>query len=86
MAKFQKNGGSSEVMILGNNSSRVMIMRNTFRKIPENRKIGKVEILVIVAGGDLAEIRTLLKMPRNGEIPKWGSSEVMILGILSRKR
>ena len=39
------------------------------------RKIVKLEkwnSLVIVAGGDLAEIRPLLPLPRNGEISKMG--------------
>ena len=54
----------------------------------KSRKIVKLEkwkSIVIVAGEDLEEIRPLLTLPRNGEIPKWGSSEVAILEILSQK-
>ena len=45
-------------------SSEVAIMENTFRKYSQSRKIGKAETLVIVAGGNLEEIRPLLTLPQ----------------------
>ena len=65
--------------ILENTFPKLAILGNTFRKAPRNRKIGKAESLVIVAGGNLTEIRPLLTLPRKWRNFKMGPSEVMIL-------
>ena len=42
-------------------------------------KLAKWKSLVIAAGGNLAEIRPLLTLPRIAKVQKWGSSDVVIL-------
>ena len=71
--------GPYEVIILENTFSEVMIRGEYFSKSPVNRKIGKVESLVIVAGENLTEIRPIGAQSQNGKFSKMGLIEVMIL-------
>ena len=58
----------------------MVIQRNSFGE--SSVKLGSRQALVIVAGGNLTEIRPPLALARKWRLfKKWASSEVMIWGI-----
>ena len=74
--------GDSGKYFLRSDDSAEYFSENT-RKVV---KLEKRKSLVIAVGGNLAEIRTLLALPRKiAKVPKWGSSEVVILENTFRK-
>ena len=69
---------SSELMILGNTSTKVTILENTSQTNvvkSRNRKIGKRKAIVIAAGENQTEIHPLGTEAQNGKISKNGDHQ-----------